>query len=72
MSAPVKTSAPASAPPAVRHLSTPELAHAWSLCGIPRGQRPFVAEVGPGEELCVVCATEYERIRGFRFEERQR
>lgn len=72
MSAPVRSVQAAPPGLTVRHLSMPELAHGWSLCGIPRGNRPIVKELGAGEELCVVCATEYERIRGFRWEDRQR
>lgn len=72
MSAPANATTPVEATLVVRHLSTPELAHAFSLCGLPRGDRPMLDDLGEGEELCVVCATEYERIRGFRWEHRWR
>lgn len=72
MSAPVKSTVVAAQLPIVRHLSMPELAHAFSLCGIPRQDRPTVDDIAPGEELCVVCEVEYERIRGFKWQERKR
>lgn len=71
MSAPAKTPRETERSPLrIRHLTVPELGHAFALCGEPRNDRPPAFK--PGDELCVVCAAEYERIRGFAWEGRYR